>query len=418
MSNSHYTGAVPVPAPAPLNAQSASTAQPQKNLPPEIIFIAIDLDATAGRDTNPIYLEKTGIEKVDLLAETIEQTCVDLRLKEAKGDIKKNAMWIIAWREYGVFEIDSKCDRTERFATAATKKYLKDQMSRLTSKYLKLTIIAGTIATTKIITNPAQTYINQIQANYDDVKTDTKCQDYKNFTDIISAKQNQITVVRNTCFVFQSGTIVATRCKISPYDETNEHHDWIFYPGKPNKMLIKLKHPDPNINTPITIGIEICFEHCLGVYKQMQSKAILHCILSDSVSWKKHNQHGDFVIHVDSGVVPQLRVSPKNQSYFTFRRVDVVTKIPAPIAITRSAITPSNSVFFSRKPVECLIPLSKKSNASDSIVILPKKNKSTRIKKAPKLTHFKHRLFAYHNNHCNKKSSLNKKMKSVKRLGR
>lgn len=266
--------------------------------PSKIVIIALDMNTSVEDKTN--YVAASASHKIALLAERIKQTCEDLAVKEP------DAMWVVAWREYGVSDKSHFKGLAPEIRTL-----LKKTMSELTKQYPQLTIIAGTVSTKKQIQNPEK--LDKIIQYYEDHSWVKEIEGQTLFameselakTAAIqhAGKENEIEVIRNTCYIFNKDQIWR-HDKITPFFEKNNNDiNALYQPGNKknisNSPLCTLSHPYTNF--PVTIGVDICNEHANGsLQKLSKDTALLPFVLSSSIPLMSDNMHGRVVLHADS----------------------------------------------------------------------------------------------------------------------
>lgn len=266
----------------------------------EVAVISLDLKMT---DEGFIKYNALPVEdKIDLLYERMLKVCEELKKKEP------NSQWIIAWREYGITDANSK------FISNEMKHYLKKTMQSLTKRYPQLTIIAGTVATKKHFSaaeyksklSKIKKYYKQhewIYKSENQSAVEQKLFHYKKLKELKKKKIDEgIDVIRNTTYIFSENKCVARHDKVAPYFETaNVGQRWVlmdenadltdmvntnrvFQPGnkKNNSTRFTLKKADISMS-PIDIVFEICKEHIAGVVaneeKNKKTIADLHFVL-------------------------------------------------------------------------------------------------------------------------------------------
>jgi hypothetical protein len=270
---------------------------------PTIVFVALDIVKDNGPWNSSTYKLLSAKEKLALLEKSITQTCETLKQKESKDEFSKDSMWIISWREHGVSEADS------NYATIETKALLRAMIDKLTAKYEKLTIIAGTIKTKRHIDEKKQdSILKNIQKRYDNLDHVLTLENKAGHAEFKSHKErfttvlqqmggNGFSVTRNTVTVLPGNY---KRSKTAAWDEIDktDKSTEIFYPGRTENMTTNLTLRN---NKAITVGIEICYEHFLGILKSDPSKPVfLHLILSDCTPLNMANLKGLYNIQIDS----------------------------------------------------------------------------------------------------------------------
>jgi hypothetical protein len=270
---------------------------------PSVAFVAIDI--CSDDDNFRQYKLQSASKKIDQIRNRIVAMCKTLKEKELKHELKSNSMWIVAWREYGITEADS------RVITPETKLLFKKVMQELTDQYPQLTIIAGTVATQKMIDKSiAQAKIDSIKDRYAEIDKISReeiriksSNEVKHHLDKVltvedSAIEQGFEVIRNTCFIFPGNY---KRSKIAPFQEVNnsELPNSVFYPGRFENNIFSL--PRPGSHDVFTVGIEICREHHFNTLATASAEQpFLHLVLSDSIDLSPENCRASYLIHIDS----------------------------------------------------------------------------------------------------------------------
>ena len=250
------------------------------------------------------FLNLQAIEKMELIKKKIQTICGQLKTSHPTDK------WIIAWPENGIAEICS----------VSLKKAFKKMMLDITQTNPNLTILGGTLLTSKKTplekSKEILTYYNQslwLEKLENSENIENQIQSHrtkvKKLAEIKSTVTREITINRNTCYIFE-GSTVKRFDKIAPYYEVGHNqNDSIFKPGgKKGKNLehfFTLFQPDEK---DFNIGIEICREHTFGVIKHLKSsqKVLIHFLLSSYNPVILSNVAGDYVIHVDSLEDPKI----------------------------------------------------------------------------------------------------------------
>ena len=260
----------------------------------QIAVIAFDLD------TERSYRELSAINKIKLIKRRIQNVC-ELLKKE-----KPKATWIFVWREYGIFDINS------RSISNIAKQSFKKQMKLLSLKYPNLIIIGGTVATRKKLQGGD---LGVIKSYYDSLKLYEEIEDKDEYLcnqiqyhkdDIEDLEGCDVIAFANKARVFFHGE-EKKHGKLTPYSETIDKLNGIFQPAKGKNLspILDIKKDPLNIR----IGIEICREHLqefkvLQQYmidKAIKDKPLLHFVLSNTISLDLDSACASYaVIHVDS----------------------------------------------------------------------------------------------------------------------
>jgi ankyrin repeat protein len=273
------------------------------NIDPPVVFVSLDITDDRYYTESSTYKLLSAKDKIALLQKGIIFACETLKQKELKNEINKDSMWIISWREHGISEAGS------NYATIQTKALLTATMEKLTTTYQKLTIIAGTMKTKRHIDAKHQaTLMQHIQKRYenlndikelerDSVNEQAKAHQLKFLKVMQTTDQTGLSVVRNTCYYFPGSY---KRSKSAAWNEIDmdEKSVEIFYPGKTDNIASTLTLRN---NKKINIGVEICYEHDLGVLQHTNAKKVfLHLILSDSTAMHARYLNGIHNIQIDS----------------------------------------------------------------------------------------------------------------------
>lgn len=290
----------------------------------KIVVVSLDLASYLRIRSN--FNELTAREKIQLISEHIESVCQELKRQSP------DAMWIIGWREYGITE------KASRFISHETLSYFQENMLRLTKEHPNLAILSGTVAVKRHFDHlKYQARLPKMLEEYNrlDGLRDSEGREGSSIRRhkdnilkleaIKTARQETdgVDVVSNTAYLFQGDTIQKHR-KIAPWEETQDkiafttkygtkfsfallselesglpntiYRTASAKTGSPNWTLI---HPHTKYKVPI--GIEICYEHQLGVLQKAGlPKPLLHFIVSDSIVVQPRRMHGQLVIQFDS----------------------------------------------------------------------------------------------------------------------
>ena len=180
-------------------------------------------------------------EQLSLFKNTIIQICKSLESSE-----KDATSWIIGWCEYGIKDAGS------RYISSEQKKQLKETMIECTNQFPKLTIISGTVASTRLFVpnvkgskKKKEKIIRAYTENSDVAKNDIEFfQHFENAKAAINSGM-PFTIVRNTAYVFKNekddsedndnnrknGRCIARHDKRRLHDETKGLGNAIFRPG-------------------------------------------------------------------------------------------------------------------------------------------------------------------------------------------
>ncbi len=222
------------------------------------------------------------------MMETNIRTICD-QLNEMKEQTEE---WIITWPEYGL------SNGTDRYITSKQKhEKLKSLMQKLTLTYKKLTIVGGTVATTREFNKKVdpvkwQLKVDGIKAAYNINKDLSKSVigTYEEQKHILLLEK--FTLVRNTAYVFSKGQCIARHDKITPFEETESLSHSIFRPGQERSQEIVIS-PD--------LAVEICLEHSEGMLakKSLTSKPTIQLVVSNSIACNPKHCISPYVIHAD-----------------------------------------------------------------------------------------------------------------------
>lgn len=295
----------------------------------ETAIVALDINS---EDPNfESYNKKSADEKINFIANRIEKICEELNKKEP------DSQWIVAWREYGITEADSK------FISNESKKLLKEKMTALTEKFPKLTILSGTVATNKYVNEEKyQTKVSSLEQQYkksewidqEETKKEKKEEgtsdpQFSLHRDLIKKKYKKASegtnIVRNTSYIFSSGKCIARHDKTSPYYETSDSTEWHkrLNPFKRYKTMVKNtlfqagnKQENPShivLSSGDVLGLELCREHFLGVLKKNNQEQLIktdfHFVLGYQIEVQLDKIQADYFVLLDNTIKPQLIIA-------------------------------------------------------------------------------------------------------------
>lgn len=268
---------------------------------PTIVIVGLDIKST--QDEFDAYDALSAQDKLSRITYRIHSLCAEL--KETEPD----SIWIIAWREYGIFEPESNS------ISNVIRDQFKKEMKAIVNLYSNLILVPGTISTYKTFQDRHK--LSSLKEYYKELeplqKLEERPQIEQHKTDVLNLEslnqtENELTVVRNTAYVFYHD-VMLRHDKLMPYNELEflEVQDAIFQPGKGMNRSTVLRDLSLPKFTPFhfNMGIEICREHGFGILKKelLQTRVkppLLHFILSASVDVRKQDVCGDYVIHLDS----------------------------------------------------------------------------------------------------------------------
>lgn len=298
--------------------------------------------------------------KIDIISSIIEDTMSQLEKNDA------DAMNIFVWREYGISDADSK------FVSLETKNELKKIMQTIADKHPSIVIIAGTVASKKHFKNYSQENWLKIYDAYKIEEHDKTL----NFSTIqshlskaksveASAPKTGITVIRNSCLIFQKATKMTRIDKTIPHFETTENQIDIehafFRPGHSSNSIVTLVHPVTK--ELITVSIEICKDHPYGKSKHQltidkdKSKPLLQFVLSDHTIIFPQNVVADNIVHIDSYL--PANIVTKTDDNISLHHIDVLN--PAGLKEKK----PYKSIFILSVYYELMIHIHSNVNNKD-----------------------------------------------------
>jgi len=191
-------------------------------------------------------------KQLEILKTKIYEVCSKLDKEKSDQD-----QWYIVWREYGLTH------KGYRFLTQQQKNKLKEVMCAITKEYQKLTIIAGSVATQRLVNRHTQS---------EKIKGSVIEDEFGRTTDISTIPPNQLTdiltLVRNTSYVFFNGKCIDRHDKCVGLLETKnivceetkdstQKTTVVYRPGNKEKNGPYIKQKN--------IGVELCIEHADGV---------------------------------------------------------------------------------------------------------------------------------------------------------
>lgn len=351
-----------------------STTGKSKEKNPNTVIVALELQRLDANFLN-FKQSKTAEEKIDFLKNQI-MNAYDAALSR----FPQAGQIIIVFREYALTDQGDSKSISDK-----DKKYFKKVMQALAKTNNKLIIIAGGTLIEKTVPASKLTTLKKYYSGNEVVKTKiaelkkvgTQVKTQINMHEehlIDTAKDKQLfTKIKNSSFVFFQSTI-NRHGKLAPsyehysYDMTTSSDgkakSLVFQPGKGRNLstIIPLEN--------LTIGIEICREHFLGVLKDecasKNTKVDLQFILSDSIHVDSENLCASKgAIHVDSTRKAKIIVTnlaqQQNEDLVLFH-FDILAKEPT----LQGPIEPHYPLEFQ---VKNFIEEAKKSHASDKFVL-------------------------------------------------
>lgn len=267
----------------------------------KIAIIALDILKDDG--PNDAYYNKMFAEqKIDAIIKAIREICKQMSSKEDES------MWIVVWREYGLYNLGS------RYVSTETKKYLKSSMEMLCKDYPKLTVLAGTIATKKFFeaakshakAEKLKSYYSVLEQTFTGNKP--KFHLHKNAVEQSAKHLDQgIFVARNTLYVFQTieqRFVCKRHDKTYPSEEINEtakdNIPFLFQPGKGRNVSTRIKLVHPVTGESFYITTEICVEHVAKAGQHEYTPSSLHFLVSDSMVIDPNLIVAPVMVHLDS----------------------------------------------------------------------------------------------------------------------
>jgi hypothetical protein len=267
-----------------------------------IALVALNLHTIDKHYANFSLLDND--EKIHRLEQRIKLLCEQLKKNEP------DSMWIIAWKEHGIFKA----------VDAQVKQLFKNRLKNLTQQYPNLTIIAGTLLTQK--SSDSLEKLNVIEAYYkknawvkNEEKNHWQQSEFESEENQIAVAKNlapniEYAIFRNTCYIFH-GDKTCVRDKITPFEETQTSYSQqlikVYQPGNKKSAASLFEVIHPTTNTTICFGVEICRENLFSVLKKTNTEQpLIHFLLSDTLPLNVHHAHGDYVLQLDSDYTPKL----------------------------------------------------------------------------------------------------------------
>lgn len=247
------------------------------------------------------------VARIHLIAQALQQS-------------NPKANWIITWPEHGIAP-------RAGYVTVAEKDAMKVAFAELTEVYPQLIIIAGTVKYARHYEEADQAtfeekveqvtraylaldWLHQRERCWSAMPANAKLYHHAGQVAEVAKCRGKKTIVRNVCFVFQTGQCVGSHAKLAPVGETDSpdgypHSNHLFYVGAKNKKSCFI---DLSLigGATIRVGIEICREHMLGVLQHELSESPeanfpdIHFVLSDSINLSKELLLGKYAIHIDT----------------------------------------------------------------------------------------------------------------------
>lgn len=269
------------------------------------------------------YENKIALEKIDFIAERIEEVCENFKKTEPTPE----SMWVVTWREMGIQEPGSEP------VSLGVKEDLQEKMQALTKKYPQLVIIAGPLEVVRPLEETESKHdslddkLSQVIKYYDDsaplldaikkkkaddFKKQETDQEAQHRAQVQSLKESKdlkgVESQSSTVYVFQGDTYQSHR-KTLPFKQTLNKPRRFFRPGTAAKTanpVVTVKHPITK--KPVRLGIEICRESHLSYLNAVagSDKTALQFILSNSTHMLPMSLNAPHVIHADSVIETQL----------------------------------------------------------------------------------------------------------------
>lgn len=293
------------------------------------VFVALQINEQDSQYEQ--FNHKTAKEKVDFIVQRIRDICETLKI------ISPNVHLIFGWNEYGIGGSET------RYISVIDKAYLKDKFSQLTKDF-PITLIAGTVALVKPIPKMDENRLNRIIGYYQNRSFLT--QEKTDLYELIDANKEKYlkygaTIIRNVCYVFESGECIYRYDKSEPYKEFDSNEtEKIFQPGnKKGNIPLLICHGK------LRVFIELCFEHQLALGKTTNFKLDLQLLISNTTSINTNNIIAPFFIQLDSRRVSFPIVSGNNH-FIQFLRINLFSEnlddLNRPLPLTNL----SNSLFL------------------------------------------------------------------------
>lgn len=249
---------------------------------PNIVVVALDISQDdPGFD---LFTSQAFDVQLAILALKIREICRIFTIEKADQD-----QWIIAWREYGLTHTKF------RYLTQQQKSRLKHDMSQITMEYPKLTIIAGSIATKRLVKN-----LDKIRGA---ILENCAQREITNVSEAQLIEQELLFLIRNTSYVFSNKKCIARCDKVFPVNETKYIHKSKYARFRPGNNDGSGSYINQNI------GIEICADHVAGVLSSYTSSSqfielkrevpCIQFVLSASTTLKMQHCVSPYVIHID-----------------------------------------------------------------------------------------------------------------------
>lgn len=244
------------------------------------------------------------------------------RICEVLKNTASDQLWIITWREYAITE-----NEHNRALSPANKKLYKQTLHELALKYApNLVIVAGTVATTKYVTDLSK--LEQVKTYYEkhiwlkdiEDKSTSPSPMYYDLAKVEAMLSSSplptgVSLIRNTCYVVGSDETLEDEIqrhdKISGFFETSENPQVvnpIFQPAKERNLnqFLKVKHP--KTKEEFNILVEICLEHLYSTARRytQDGAAFIQIIMSDTTVISPEYVIGEFAIQADSLFYPHL----------------------------------------------------------------------------------------------------------------
>lgn len=295
-------------------------------------------------------------DQIKRLSDHITHICRALEAMEATRKISYQS-WLVILPEYVITKSDG--GYYYNIISSDIKKIFKEEMKSLSSIFPKLTIIAGSVATTKTLSHDTKLLYERLEAIEAYYECATKIIGLNNLSALqrgfigglralMEDIPHEISIVRNTVYKFSGGdNEFSEESYVKSFPASTEllgtecMDTSVYQPGsKKSSPYFHLSSVD---EACIPIGIEVCLEHNEGVlrHRAMQDAIPmmpLHVIVSNTTPINLKNLYGEQVLQVDPDenlslirTIPDSQLSLKIDSFTTnFLQAGSLTLIPVP----------------------------------------------------------------------------------------